>query len=389
MQCMEPPQTPDPVEPPVRPVVGKAPQEQSERDLRDHRPGVRPGPLARAPSSTATTKPTIPTVMGMAIGRPTPPIRIPCPMSLNDWRSRNSDQPGTAGTAYSRPSTTRKVAVDTTNAQIGVLSSLANPHQAATSDPTMTTGQTAYRTVDRARPRDVELMIWIVAQAVDAATGLAPLLLASFPGVWTQEVDMGDITQADIDLLQKRVQGDVCSPGDAGYDEAVNIWNARHRAAPGGRRQLHEQRRRRGGAGVRRSAGSLEVSVRGGGHNYAGFALSDDGLMIDLTPMKSVTVDPATPAGDVRRRHDLGRARRRHPGARAGGARRLRQPHRCRRADAWRRPRLAVAARRSVLATTSSVPRSSPPTGRCCAPRRARTPICSGRFAAVAATSAS
>lgn len=32
--------------------------------------------------------------------------------------------------------------------------------------------------------------------------------------------------------------------------------------------------------------------MRGGGHNYAGFALSDGGLMIDLTPMKTVTVDP-------------------------------------------------------------------------------------------------
>ena len=31
--------------------------------------------------------------------------------------------------------------------------------------------------------------------------------------------------------------------------------------------------------------------MRGGGHNYAGFALTDGGLMIDLTPMKSVTVD--------------------------------------------------------------------------------------------------
>jgi FAD/FMN-containing dehydrogenase len=39
--------------------------------------------------------------------------------------------------------------------------------------------------------------------------------------------------------------------------------------------------------------GSLEVSVRGGGHNYAGSALTEGGLMIDLTPMKAVSVDAA------------------------------------------------------------------------------------------------
>jgi FAD/FMN-containing dehydrogenase len=36
----------------------------------------------------------------------------------------------------------------------------------------------------------------------------------------------------------------------------------------------------------------LEVSVRGGGHNYGGFALCDGGLTVDLTPMKTVSVDP-------------------------------------------------------------------------------------------------
>ena len=36
----------------------------------------------------------------------------------------------------------------------------------------------------------------------------------------------------------------------------------------------------------------LLVSVRGGGHNYAGKAVCDGGLMIDLSPMKGISVDP-------------------------------------------------------------------------------------------------
>ena len=90
--------------------------------------------------------------------------------------------------------------------------------------------------------------------------------------------------------LRGRVSGVVCTPGDAEYDEAVTIWNAVIERRP---------------AVVVRAAGSadvaaalafaqdagLDVSVRGGGHNYAGFALCDGGVMIDLTPLKRVTVD--------------------------------------------------------------------------------------------------
>ena len=40
-------------------------------------------------------------------------------------------------------------------------------------------------------------------------------------------------------------------------------------------------------------ASGLELSVRGGGHNYAGLAICDDGLMIDLSAMADVSADAA------------------------------------------------------------------------------------------------
>jgi FAD/FMN-containing dehydrogenase len=104
---------------------------------------------------------------------------------------------------------------------------------------------------------------------------------------------MADIAVGSLDALRADCAGVIALPGEQGYDEAVNIWNAAIARRP---------------AVVARCTNSadvaaalafaqrqdLEVSVRGGGHNYAGCALCDDGLMIDLTPMKSVIVDPQT-----------------------------------------------------------------------------------------------
>ena len=83
-----------------------------------------------------------------------------------------------------------------------------------------------------------------------------------------------------------------CLPGEVGYDEAVRIWNAAITRRPSVVvRCTSDKDVSASLAFAQREA--LEVSVRGGGHNYAGFALTDGGMMIDLTPMKAVTVDPA------------------------------------------------------------------------------------------------
>ena len=86
--------------------------------------------------------------------------------------------------------------------------------------------------------------------------------------------------------------GQLLQPGDAGYEEARRVHNG-----------LVDKRpaliaRCRGVADVVDSVKlgrelGLEVAVRGGGHNVAGRATVDNGLMIDLAPMKGIHVDPS------------------------------------------------------------------------------------------------
>jgi FAD/FMN-containing dehydrogenase len=107
---------------------------------------------------------------------------------------------------------------------------------------------------------------------------------------------MADVTTGALDGLRREMTGTVSRPGEPGYDEAANIWNAAiaRRPAVVARCASPDDVAR-----ALTFAGSqgLEVSVRGGGHNYAGFALTEGRVMIDLTPTKAVHVDPVTRRG--------------------------------------------------------------------------------------------
>jgi FAD/FMN-containing dehydrogenase len=94
------------------------------------------------------------------------------------------------------------------------------------------------------------------------------------------------------DELRTRFRGALLRPGEEGYDEARRVWNGAIDRRP---------------ALIARCAGAddvveavrfarerdLVISVKGGGHAVAGHAVCDDGVMIDLSLMKSVSVDPA------------------------------------------------------------------------------------------------
>lgn len=96
---------------------------------------------------------------------------------------------------------------------------------------------------------------------------------------------------AALEELRSAFRGQLVTPADAAYDEVRRIWNAAIEKRP---------------SLIARCTGTadviaavrfarqhhLELAVRGGGHNVAGSALSDGGLVVDLQLMKGVRVDP-------------------------------------------------------------------------------------------------
>ena len=94
-----------------------------------------------------------------------------------------------------------------------------------------------------------------------------------------------------LEALEPTFSGKLLSPNDEGYEEARKLHNGLIDKRP---------------AVIARCTGvadvvdavhlgrrcDLEIAIRGGGHNVAGRATVDDGLMIDLSPMKGIHVDP-------------------------------------------------------------------------------------------------
>jgi FAD/FMN-containing dehydrogenase len=94
-----------------------------------------------------------------------------------------------------------------------------------------------------------------------------------------------------VNALGERLEGRVLEPGDAGYDEARRVWNAMVDRRP---RAIARCASAADVAAAIRHAREhdLEIGVRCGGHGVLGLAVPEDGLMIDLTPMGGVLVDP-------------------------------------------------------------------------------------------------
>src|SRR5438045_5686257 len=104
-------------------------------------------------------------------------------------------------------------------------------------------------------------------------------------------MDRVQLDQAAIDELAAGFRGEIVRPPDPSYEEHRHVWNGSIDRYP---------------AVIARCAGvadviaavrfarraNLAVAVRSGGHSFPGLSTCDGGIVIDLSPMKGIRVDP-------------------------------------------------------------------------------------------------
>src|SRR5215210_6341808 len=99
------------------------------------------------------------------------------------------------------------------------------------------------------------------------------------------------ISDAAVDVLRAALLGTALVPGDPDYDAARAVWNAMIDRRPALIARCKSPADVLDAVRFARTHG-LPVSIRGGGHNVAGHAVADGGLMVDLSAMRAVRVDP-------------------------------------------------------------------------------------------------
>jgi len=101
------------------------------------------------------------------------------------------------------------------------------------------------------------------------------------------------MTSQSIDQLRAAVRGAILEPGDAGYDAARKVYNGMIDRRPALIVRCVDVADVIAAVNYARSNNML-TAIRGGGHNGGGLGTCDDGLVIDLSPMKGIRVDLAT-----------------------------------------------------------------------------------------------
>ncbi len=99
------------------------------------------------------------------------------------------------------------------------------------------------------------------------------------------------LDDAVVEGFEAGLRGELLRPGDEGYEEARKLWNGMIERRPALIARVADEVDVVHAVNFARENGLL-VAVRGGGHNVAGTASADGGLVIDLSAMKTIEVDP-------------------------------------------------------------------------------------------------
>src|SRR5580692_6726964 len=101
-----------------------------------------------------------------------------------------------------------------------------------------------------------------------------------------------DTTTEALSQLSAGLRGELIIPGDPGYDEARAVYNGMIDKYPAAIVRCRDAADVVTCVRLGREHG-LELAVRGGGHNAGGLGVADNALVIDLSGLRSTTVDPA------------------------------------------------------------------------------------------------
>lgn len=148
------------------------------------------------------------------------------------------------------------------------------------------------------------------------------------------------IAALTVDELKARFRGELIAPGDQGYDAARAVFNAMIDRRPALIARCASREDVIQAVKFAREQ-TLPVSVRCTGHNVGGYAVCDDGIVIDLSRSEGDRGGRGRANGPGAGGVSLGRRQRRTPAPRPCGHGRIRFGHRCLGAYAWRRTGLA------------------------------------------------
>ena len=104
---------------------------------------------------------------------------------------------------------------------------------------------------------------------------------------------MTKLPSTKVEELRRNISGQVVLPEDAAYDDARRIWNAMIDKRPALIVRCASTADVARAVNFARDSGLL-LAVRGGGHNIAGNAVCDGGIVIDLSQMRAAKVDPGS-----------------------------------------------------------------------------------------------